>query len=162
MLKREIKCGGIQQTEFGKTNLEKFRKISNILFFFITYIYKWQNHVVVQCLVAALDQCPAEDLVPLLVPHPHPHPHPHPRLPVVLPLRLVPPQLPPQEPRLLPDLLLLPDPLLLVVPLLLLPQELLLLVVLPPQLPQEPPLPQELVLKRLPTFKHINNKIYYL
>jgi hypothetical protein len=141
MLKRGIKCGGIQLTEFGKNNLEKFRKkISKILFFFIAYIYKWQNHVVVQCLVAALDQCPAEDLGPhhalrqplLVAPH----------------LLLVLPPPPPQEPLLLLVLLLLPVLLLLADLPLPLPQELLPLAVPLPPLPQELLPHQELALKQ--------------
>jgi hypothetical protein len=38
MLKRGIKCGGIQPTEFGETNLENLKNSQN-LDFFLLHIY---------------------------------------------------------------------------------------------------------------------------
>jgi len=92
ILKREIKCGGIQQIEFGKINLNNLEKPA-FKIFFVRYIYKWQKlNVVAQCLV--LDQwlAAAQWLALLLV---------------LLPLLLT-PLLP--VPPLLPALLLPPLP----------------------------------------------------
>jgi len=49
MLKRGIKCGGIQQIEFGKIKefFKIFLKKWAFEIFFITYIYKWQELIVV-------------------------------------------------------------------------------------------------------------------
>jgi hypothetical protein len=56
MLKKEIKCGGVQQIEFGKikkNEIKQILKIKNRAFrnFFVLYIYKWQELIVViaQC-----------------------------------------------------------------------------------------------------------------
>jgi hypothetical protein len=120
ILKKEIKCGGIQQIEFGKINLNNLEKPA-FKIFFVRYIYKWQElTVVAQCLV--LDQwlaaaqwlalLPAllQQLLTLLLPAlpllaalPTPLPH------VLLLLPAVPP-LPVELP--LPALLLLPLPVL--------------------------------------------------
>jgi hypothetical protein len=120
ILKKEIKCGGIQQIEFGKINLNNLEKPA-FKIFFVSYIYKWQKlNVVAQCLV--LDQwlaaaqwlalLPAllQQLLTLLLPAlpllaalPTPLPH------VLLLLPAVPP-LPVELP--LPALLLLPLPVL--------------------------------------------------
>jgi len=124
MLKREIKCGGIQQTEFGKINLNNLEKPA-FKIFFVRYIYKWQELTVVaqclaQCLVAAqwladaqwLALLPAllQQLLTLLLPVlPLLAALPTPLPPVLLLLPAVPP-LPVELP--LPALLLLPLPVL--------------------------------------------------
>jgi hypothetical protein len=153
ILKKEIKCGGIQQIEFGKINLNNLEKPA-FKIFFVRYIYKWQEltvvaHCLAQCLV--LDQWLVAAQWPALLPA---------LLQLLLTLLLhVPPllavlptPLPPAQP-LLPAVPLLPValplPALLLLPLPVLP----LLPVLPP-----PPLPVPpllllphlvLVLKRL-------------
>jgi hypothetical protein len=157
MLKREIKCGGIQQIEYGRINinyLEIVYKKRAFEIFFVIYIYKWQKHnVVVQCLV--LDQWPEAVLLPappvallldlllllLVVLH---------LLPALHLLLL--PELPPHLVPLLLPVQLLPD----VLPLLLHPVPPLLVVLLPPPHLVPPPHPVLLLPLALP-LKRIHN-----